>query len=425
MSHPLSPADRELIQNPPMGADSELAPTSASDQSAPLVGRLAVGEAQAALSDEDMTRSYQLYSSLMQVYGEQSPQHQGLTAEDFRHALIDTAVSKTAVETDGPPLYLPQLGPVDRNEWLNPGFYEHAFPEEYSRGGVLHYVDLPGVQPGAEVLDRLSELAGNDGVVVFDYPMTDPDYPERVRAALESAGAEVAADIEHLGNQTYFAAQTHLKRKAYPLPEPDGFEAAFDEMVADGSFSPARFENGASIRRTVDEQQAAHLLKFYEEAYEVLSDSPAVQGINPKEFHEMMTEREWVTKVVRNVGGKIVALCMLDNHLEELSWVNVDYYARKYPRQYAKGQVMWFPGLANDPESGDVGKSLMKMVNLLAEVGERANNDILIVFDSCDHNTGRLDTGLDFLINHTKQASVTFETIAVQRYCAMRTRLKK
>ncbi len=377
-----------------------------------------------SIGQEYVSKDYEAYTQLTEAYAALSPQHQGLTADEFQAALDDPAVVKTQHKTEaGDTILIPQLSPVERNGWLNADFYERSFPQESSRGDVLFYVDIPGIAPSEHIAARVRSLAENEGVIVFDYPENDPEYLDRVMLMVNRSGV-VADEVKVLGNQTYFAGQTHLTRREYPLPPPCSFADTFAIAVADGSYDPARFENGASLQTLIGPEDAQHMLGFYEEAYKVLNDHPCEQGLNPQEFMHMMTEDESVAKIVNKVDGKIVALCLLDNNLEKLSWVNAEYYKNRYPSKTATKQVMWFPGLAADPSS-EVGSNTQTMVDLIAELGEKANNDIMVVFDCCDINTGFLDRFLEDMINKTPYATIDMRTIAVQKYCAIKTRLKQ
>ena len=380
-------------------------------------------DGEVAIQDQPTLKSYRAYAGLIAEYGRLSPQHQGLTAQEFAEALDDPAVAKTTVIQGEEQLQIPQLAPVERNHWLNAGFYATTFPDEYSRGDVLHFVDIPGVKPGAEVQARLKGLAANRGVVVFDYPTSDPEYPNRVRSFLGQTGIQTG-DVQLLGSQTYFAGQTKLLRRQYPLPPPTDLATTYEQAVADGIYDESRRENGVSVVRRVDEVQAQRMLRFYEDAYQVLNDHPCKQGLSPQEFMEIMTEYDHVPKVINTVDGTIVALCLLDTNLQELSWVNADFYSHKYPEKTATDQVTWFPGLAADPAS-EVVHNTEAMVGLISELGELGNNDMLVVFDAGDMNTGFLDKFLEKLINNTPQASVAINPIAVQRYCAIQTELKQ
>jgi hypothetical protein len=136
---------------------------------------------------ETSSYNYARYSHLTQEYGLQSPQHQGLARDEFEAAIIDPNVASTTVETPQGNFSFPQLSPLEQNGWLNTKYYEKKYAGPYEKGDVMFYVDLPSITPGEAVKNRLSELADRGGVIVFDYPMTDEDYPKRVDAVLDSS----------------------------------------------------------------------------------------------------------------------------------------------------------------------------------------------------------------------------------------------
>ena len=367
--------------------------------------------------------SYEAYTSLLDAYGQLSPQHQGLTRGDFEAALEDPTVTKVTIPHGEEEVQVPQLSPVERIHWLNAGFYARTFPDEFATGDVLHYVDFPDIAPDAGVQARIRELARKRGILVFDYPTADPEYPDRVNHLLAQSGVR-ASSSQVLGTQTYFAGQTRLVRKDYPLAPAADLAATYERALADGIYDESQRQNGVSLVRRVDDDQAQRMYRFYEDAYEVLSDHPCNQGLSPDEFLEVMTEKDTVPKIVNTVDGRIVALCLLDNNLSDLSWVNTEFYQRKYPDKMAARQTMWFPGLAADPTS-EVVHNTEAMVGLIAELGELASNDILVVFDCGDMNTGFLDKFLERTINATPQADVDIQSIAAQRYVAIQTELKQ
>lgn len=375
------------------------------------------------LNESLPAEGYQTYTALIDSYARLSPQHQGLGAVEFHDALTNPAVSKTEVEVGGEIVAVPQLSPIEHSEWLNTDFYKKKFPDEMAGDNLLYFVDLPEVVPGSQVQSRLRELASKGGVLVFDYPDTDAEYPTRVHSLLESLGIE-APEPEIIGNQTYFAGQTKLIRKEYPLGPLKSLDEAFAQMIEKGEYDTSQLENGASLQTIIAPEDAQHMLCFYEEAYEVLNDHPCRQGLSPEEFLHMMTENEQVIKVVNKVEGKIVALLLIDNNLDELSWVNSTYYKEEYSDKTRTGQAVCIPGLAADTNS-NVSGNTQEMINLIAELGEKANNDMLVVFDCCDMNTGFLDKFIDYMINQTPQASIAINPIAVQRYCAIKTSVKQ
>lgn len=372
---------------------------------------------------ENIDRYYGIYSRIVNEYGKDSPQHQGLTSADFETVLQDDRVITTKIRVEGQDAIFPQLSPVEHYEWLNADYYADKYPDAFASGQLLHFTDLPTVKPGRRVRERLRSLADEDGVLVFDYPSSDPEYPQRVQALLESLGIE-GSDLEVIGTQTYFAGQLKLKREHDPDEPIRGFGESYSAMFADDEYDIPRFANGASYRPVIGDEEAGALRRFYDKAYEVLNDHPCNQGLNPERLYEMMVEQDWVTKIVNSRDGKIAALCLLTNRLDELSWVNEDYYRTRFPEKAAAGQIVWFPGLAADPDSPQR-HNLQSMVGLMGELVDKGNNEVLVVFDCCDKNAGFLDKMLNALINRTPHASIDIQPIATQQYCAIRTSRKR
>lgn len=365
---------------------------------------------------------YDLYGRLMADYARLSPQHQGLTQEDFTIAVADPNVAKTEVSDGGETALIPQLAPVETNQWLNADFYAKAFPEEHANGNVLNFIDIPGVEPGLEVQERLKKLADTGGVVVFDYPTIDAEYPNRVQGLLDQLGIETE-DMQTLGNQTYFAGQSTFKRPTDPNAPKLTLQEAYEALVAEGKHDPAN-KDGASLQTHVDPAQARHMQQFYDAAYEVLNDHPCRQGLDPQEFTNMVLDRDWVTKAVTSVDGEVQAICLFDDHLSELSWVNTDYYKEHYPDKAAAGELLWCPGLAADPNK-KINNNLQAIADLISEVVDKGNSNPILVFDCCDMNTGFLDAALNTYINNTPYMAIDIQPIAVQRYCAVKIKPKQ
>jgi hypothetical protein len=379
---------------------------------------------QASSNEQDSNgeASYRVYESLLRPINLTHPQHQGLTRDEFNEALLHPDVVKTAVVHEGETRYLPQLAPIEQFAWLNTPRYQQEFPNSASNGNLLQFTDLPGIEPGDEVNARLRQLADHEGAVVFDYPDTDSDYPDRVAAHLRILGIDFDT-VQTLATQTYFAGQVRLKR-ADAVTGDDLLDmgTTFERLDKKGQYDRSRISNGATVYRTIDQATARAMNDFYDAAYVKLNEIEFCrQGLESDEFMQHVTADQHVLKVVNSVDGKKVALLMLDNDLSELSWVNADYYKQKYPEQYSRGQVMWFPGLAADPNS-DVGKNTETMVQLIAELAENSGNEILVVFDCGIFNTGFLDLFLNDMINRTPQASIDIQPIARQHYMAIQTK---
>ncbi|HSW99847.1 MAG TPA: hypothetical protein VLH38_02310 [Patescibacteria group bacterium] len=366
--------------------------------------------------EQEESQQYELYAQMVNEYGKGSPQHQGLTEIDFRNAAHDPRVITTDVERGGSYFEFPQLSPVGIYEWLNEGFYAGKFSEAFGRDALLHITSLPDMEPGDRVRKRLQELAQRDGTLVFDFPSSDPEYPQRIQRILDGLGIQ-GSEVEIIGTQTYFAGQSKLKGKAVEGP-PLEFAEAYRRLVVDGEYDPARIKNGASMQTEIGPGEAARMRRFYDAAYKVLNEHPCNQGLDTDQFFEMITNQPWVTKIVNSSGGEAVALCLLSSKLDELDWINAEYYKERYPEKAANDQIVWFPGVAADPERPEK-HNLQAMADLITEIAVKGDNEILVVFDCCDMNTGFLDVILNDIINRTPHGSIDIQPIAKQTYCAI------
>lgn len=367
--------------------------------------------------ENEAIRSYDFYESLFQDVNRQQPHKQGMTKEEFEKALSSPRTVKTEVINGTDRILIPQLCPVTQFEWLNDDFYEKKFPESFNRGNIMHFTDLKDVAPSNQVVDSIKELAYKGGVLVYDFPEIDPEAPWRIAQLLRKNGVEIEA-AELLGTQTYYAGQTKLKSPHDPLPEPLGLIQAFDRHVRAGTYDPARYDNGASLRRIVDEDQARYMNQFYDEAFQVLNDHPCKQGLDPQEFFDMVANDADVAKIVNSKDGQTTALCIMGEDLSKFKWINPEFYESSFPDKFAKKQVVYFPALAARPDK--VGSNTRAIVGLIAELGEVGDNAMLVAFDCCDMNKGFLDVMLKSLINRTPQASIDIRTIGTQYYGAIK-----
>lgn len=373
--------------------------------------------------EKKLQEEFEGYSKLTKEYGRESPQHQGMNFIEYSNARNDKRVVSTDVEVDGKNIKFPQLSPVEMYSWLNDAFYAKKFTAEHESGNLLHMTDIPGVEPSMEVKQRLQELAANDGVLVFDFPSSDPDFTTRISAYLDNLGIE-ASEPELLGTQTYFAGQASLIRERDLSAPLVGYMGAYEKIIEDGEISPEEMANGATVKKNIGIEEARSMRTFYDAAYQVLNDHPCNQGLDPDQFYDMITEQDEVAKIVNCVDGEVTALLLLSDNLDELDWVNAEYYREHFPDKAAKKQIVWFPGLAADPEKTR-GRNLQAMANLLCRIAEKGNNEVLVVFDACDVNTGFLDVALNGLVNRSPQMRIDIQPFADQKYYAVKTSLKQ
>ena len=180
-------------------------------------------------------------------------------------------------------------------------------------------------------------------------------------------------------------------------------------------FDPAT-KTGVVLQHHVPEDVARYMYDFYKKAYEVLNDHPCRQGLSPEEFLDMAVNDAGVDKLIYFNNGVPEALYLACNDLSKLSWVNTQYYQKKYPEQYAKGQLIWFPGIATDPRPEVAGHNTQYMIGLMAKLVAESGNDFVALMDFCDINADWLPGYLESEINKTSVARIEIPPIAKQQY---------
>lgn len=363
-------------------------------------------------------RSFNMYGHLLGELDGTHPQHQGLTNDEFIRAIENPSVIKTTIESEGEKYSLPQLAPVSAFEWLHEPYFKNHFPEQMAENKVLHFTSFKNVEPSTEVKDKLRELAQKGGELIIDYRAADDSYPDDVKNFLTSIGIESEAE-QLLGTQTYFEGLVEFKRPHLKRPTHLTYAEAFADKVAAGEVSDVDYKDGTTLEMIVEGHEADVLESFYTDAYATISDHPCTQALNPEEFREMLENPE-IAKIVTRRNGVAQSLCLLTENLESLTWVNTDYYKKRHPEKYLNHQIIWFPGIATDPNPEVTGKNVPEIVGLLADLTERADNDPVVVFDLPDINTGFLDVYLEDSISKTPQLNLPIKSIAAQRYSAFK-----
>lgn len=369
--------------------------------------------------DPTNNKSFEQYNRLFDRLNGEHPQRQGLLEEEYERAVLNPRTIATEFEVDNNVIEVPQLMDIDSLEWLNSDFYGSRFQDEMHSDRLWHYTDVPEVVPGDEVLTGLINLSKRGGVLVFDTPSCDPETQGRILTLLDSLGIRYEQP-QLLGTQTYFAGQVELTAEdATDDVGPLSLLDTYNHRLREGRVDEGDFFNGTTMQTIIDPVRAAELKRIYYDAYQVLNDHPCKQGLDPEEFHQILTEDDKMGKLVFTRDGEIETLCLVENNLKKLSWVNSTYYKKKYPLRYENDQIVWFPGIATDPEKQGASNS-QTMINLMAELAEEGGNAFLGVFDFCDVNTGFLDRVFEEWINAAPQTKIKLEPIADQKYWALK-----
>lgn len=407
--------------------------------------------------DPTLHSQFQAYQEILAPLNEHHPQRQGFLLEEFADAIRDPAVITTEHRLEsGEEVRLPQMAPPEAFGWLHAPFYAERYPEEYARGDVMHFADLPGVKPGPEVEERIKQLADSGGILVFDYPDIDAEQPKRIIEYLQDLGVVSATDdtteppmpeddkrqfvpalwrgwqtelellglpagsIELLGKQTYHAGVVTLKRPHQARDPHLNYAQAFAEMVADGEVPEEQFVNGVSVQDVVEGEEADRLQEFYDGAYGTIADHPCEQGLTPEEFGKKL-EDPGTSKTVFRRDGVAESLCLTTEQLEKLTWVNSDYYyTDDFRSRFGEGAPTWYPGIATDPDPSVAGHNFGEIMAWFTKLSEKGDNNSVVVFDTPDVNTEFMPGAVGMFVNMSPEASIDFTVIGDQKYCAIR-----
>lgn len=379
----------------------------------PAIQELDPGTVEASFND---------YTERLAPLNDSHPQHQGLHRHDFERALASPLVLSTEIQRVSSHVILPQLGPVGSDGWRNSGFYQKRFPDEFATHRVMHFADLPGVEPGPVVVEGLRNLAEGNGVMAIDWPSSDPEYSERVSGKLDSFGI-VAEETGVVNTQTYHSIEIDLPGPHIDRKKPIDFRDAFKQLVQLGEIDPSERVSGTYIEEKIKGDEASVMSRFWTAAYDTISDHPCTQALDPDEFDKMIANPEIVKAVCRENGVAQTAT-LITPDLPKLTWVNADFYERLFPDKYANDQVIWFPGIATDPDPEVAGHNVPKIVDLFARLCAYGDNKFVMVFDLPDVNEGFLDAYLGDEINRHPLTSAKLSILGVQHYTSLRLRNK-
>jgi len=139
-------------------------------------------------------------------------------------------------------------------------------------------------------------------------------------------------------------------------------------------------------RETVIDGAAAQaLFALYRRAFEPLKvQAAARQVLTREEFLGQMKDERIDKYVAWEPAGQPIGVITLTRHLEAVPWVSPEYYAARYPEQWARQAIYYLGYLLARPSSRPA-RFLETIVSLCIKplVAERA----VIAWDVCSYNS--------------------------------------
>lgn len=134
---------------------------------------------------------------------------------------------------------------------------------------------------------------------------------------------------------------------------------------------------------TVEEGIARRFWSLYDVAFGPLrTASPCRQALTEQEFHEEMQD-ERIVKLVVWDGDEAVAMALLATDLAAIPWISPDYFAARFPDQYARGAIYYLGAILTAPHRREAGNAQILGNEMVRYVAER---DGVFAFDCASLN---------------------------------------
>jgi len=171
-----------------------------------------------------------------------------------------------------------------------------------------------------------------------------------------------------------------------------------------------------TLLRDVGDALACRYWPLYDEAFAALrTASPCRQFLTEDEFMEEMADPR-ILKFVLWDDGEAVGMALVAEDLSAVPWISADYFAARFPLEYAEGRLFYFGALLTAPHARRNGNAK----RLLAALSEHvATVDGIAAFDCAGVNVPYVPDLVAAIADEVTDLET--ERIDAQHYYAYRT----
>lgn len=134
---------------------------------------------------------------------------------------------------------------------------------------------------------------------------------------------------------------------------------------------------------------AEQMWKMYEESFTFLETRAVGREIMHRdEFMANLADERVLKYVAEDDDGTVVGMSTITRHLETVTWISPEYFAARWPQEYAEGRVFYVGYVLMRPDHqgrGGFGRLLTPMARLVAQ------HDGVVGFDMCEYNNSAVD----------------------------------
>jgi hypothetical protein len=170
--------------------------------------------------------------------------------------------------------------------------------------------------------------------------------------------------------------------------------------------------------QVIDPVRADAFYALYALAFDPLKTrAVARQVLTRAEFHDQMTDRRIDKYIAWDTDGEAVGITTLTRHLAAVPWISPEYFAAKYPDEWARNAVYYLGFTLAHPRLRQQ-RFLETIIGL--GIGALSAQRAVIAYDVCAYNNTalRFSERIEVLLRRYPQASVA--AIDSQVYYAVR-----
>ncbi len=311
----------------------------------------------------------------------ESPQRLGLSAEDKINSLNDPRT--VYIEENGKKV--PVLVPIDTLYWYNNEYLKNHFGTE----SIYYYAhpDLLDEESRKRTYDEIAELTSEGSVILYDTVTSGKNVYGDLAQEMTQQGKEynkvpITKDgrqrflYQYDGNFIISGGEGEQFKKTSTVHE------TYEMAVRRGDISVDP-EEGPAIEAIIEGEEAERLWKIYRKPFERLSHAhPINSGYDKDEFFNILKDPEAVKAIYRE-KGEITTLALFVNDLDHCSWLDANYYKKKYPEAVETGNHFIFPGIVTDELKRGASFSV-PLIQLIAKVQSLRKTPAVISFECSD-----------------------------------------
>ena len=179
-------------------------------------GGIKTGKAkyESIIDPEQAVRMDGFYDDAFQVLNEH-PCRQGLTTQEFLETMSNPQIAKLTYEVEGETATVCVLGDdLDEYPWVNKGFYNESFPDEYTNKQILYFPalatdpDKQGERNTEKIVGLIAEMlerGNNEAIIAFDCCDVNVGMLDVFLEMMINDTPECSIKFETIGKQIYGA----------------------------------------------------------------------------------------------------------------------------------------------------------------------------------------------------------------------------